>query len=105
MNMPEAAVTCSNCGTENPGGARFCNQCGSPLDQTSRGAERRQVTVVFSDLAGFTAMSERLDPEDVQTVMGEIFSEATRIIEKYSGRGRQTARGCGDVGIRGPDCS
>ena len=44
------------------------------------------MTVVFSDLAGFTAMSERLDPEDVQTIMGEIFSEATRIIEKYSGR-------------------
>jgi predicted ATPase/class 3 adenylate cyclase len=42
--------------------------------------------VVFSDLSGFTAMSERLDPEDVQTVMGEIFASATEIVERYSGR-------------------
>ena len=79
-------MTCVNCGAENAASAKFCNQCGNPLDQTAGGAERRQVTVVFSDLAGFTAMSERLDPEDVQSVMGEIFREATQIIEKYSGR-------------------
>ncbi|MEA1902485.1 MAG: adenylate/guanylate cyclase domain-containing protein, partial [Actinomycetota bacterium] len=57
------------------------------MDQsTTRGGERRQITVVFSDLSGFTAMSEQLDPEDVQAVMGVIFSKATEIIERYSGR-------------------
>ena len=34
----------------------------SPLD----GAERRQVTVMFSDLVGSTALSARMDPEDLQ---------------------------------------
>jgi class 3 adenylate cyclase/tetratricopeptide (TPR) repeat protein len=78
---------CSNCGFANPEGARFCNQCGSPLQTTEiRHGERRQVTVVFSDLSGFTAMSEHLDPEDVQAVMERIFSRATEIIERYSGR-------------------
>ena len=80
-------AACAQCGFENPEGARFCNQCGNPIEvQAARTAERRQITVVFSDLSGFTAMSEILDPEDVQTVMGEIFSSATEIVERYSGR-------------------
>ncbi len=54
-------------------------------DAASSG-ERRQITVVFSDLSGFTAMSENMDPEDVREIMAEIFSRATEIIERYSGR-------------------
>ncbi len=87
MDSVGVSAACANCGFENPEGARFCNQCGKPLeDEAIRSAERRQITVVFSDLSGFTAMSEHLDPEDVQTVMGEIFARATEIVERYSGR-------------------
>jgi class 3 adenylate cyclase len=87
MNREGAGTVCAQCGFENPEGARFCNQCGNPIEvQAARTAERRQITVVFSDLSGFTAMSEHLDPEDVQTVMGEIFAKATEIIERYAGR-------------------
>ncbi|HEY6635378.1 MAG TPA: adenylate/guanylate cyclase domain-containing protein, partial [Acidimicrobiia bacterium] len=87
MDDVDVGAACANCGFENPPGARFCNQCGNPLDtQPARTAEKRQSTVVFSDLSGFTAMSENLDPEDVQTVMGEIFARATEIVERYAGR-------------------
>jgi class 3 adenylate cyclase/tetratricopeptide (TPR) repeat protein len=87
MDTVSVGAACAHCGFENPSGARFCNQCGNPLSAPpTRGAERRQVTVVFSDLSGFTAMSEHLDPEDVQSVMGEIFARATEIVERYSGR-------------------
>ena len=34
-----------------------------------RGAERRQLTVLFCDLAGSTALSARLDPEDLRSVV------------------------------------
>ena len=43
---------------------------------TSKGAlegERKGVTVMFSDVSGFTAMSERLDPEDVHAIMDRAF--------------------------------
>lgn len=79
--------TCDNCGFENPDGARFCNQCGSTLSaSTGDRGELRQITVIFSDLSGFTAMSEHMDPEDVRAVMERIFARATEIIERYSGR-------------------
>ena len=82
-------AACSVCAYENPDGARFCNQCGTQIQASpaaAGGAERRQITVVFSDLSGFTAMSENLDPEDVQSVMSEIFTAATRIVTKFGGR-------------------
>src|ERR1700730_515480 len=43
---------------------------------TSKGAlegERKQVTVMFTDVTGFTALSERLDPEDVHAIMDRAF--------------------------------
>ena len=52
-------------GQRNPDGFRFCGSCGSLLeDLTADGREvRKTITVVFCDLAGSTALGERLDPE------------------------------------------
>jgi len=57
-----------------------------PMDDaaTSEG-ERRQATVLFSDLSGYTAMSEALDPEDVERVMNRIKSNAVLIVERHGG--------------------
>jgi class 3 adenylate cyclase/thioredoxin-like negative regulator of GroEL len=47
--------------------------------------ERRRATVLFSDLSGYTAMSEALDPEEVESVMVGIKADATRIVERHGG--------------------
>ena len=64
---------CPSCAAENPAGARFCNGCGAPLGAAGSAApareERKTVTVLFADLAGFTARSESLDPEDVRALV------------------------------------
>jgi class 3 adenylate cyclase/tetratricopeptide (TPR) repeat protein len=44
---------------------------------------------LFSDLSGYTAMNERLDPEEVQGVMSRIKSEAVRIVESHGGSANQ----------------
>lgn len=48
--------------------------------------ERRQVTVLFSDLSGFTSMSERLDPEDVRDIVNKVWARADEIVTRYDGR-------------------
>ena len=54
--------------------------------ETPRSAgERRQATVLFSDLSGYTAMNEKLDPEEVQEIMSRIKSEAVKIVENHGG--------------------
>ena len=57
-------------------------------------AERRQLTVMFCDLIGSTALSARLDPEDLREVIGayhrccaDLITEAGGFVAKYMGDG------------------
>jgi class 3 adenylate cyclase len=64
-------------------------------DKTAKDvAERRQVTVVFCDLVGSTALSARLDPEDMREIIGsynrccaEQITKAGGFVAKYMGDG------------------
>src|SRR5204862_2370329 len=47
--------------------------------------ERRQVTVLFADLAGFTTLAEKLDPEDVHTIVDACFERITAEIHRFEG--------------------
>src|SRR5262245_17870157 len=46
-------------------------------------ADRRTVTVLFADLSGFTALSERLDPEVMQSLQNELFAELTAAVQAF----------------------
>ena len=80
-------VTCPSCGRQNPEGARFCNACASPLQPEARPLieERKIVTVVFVDLVGFTAQSERLDPEDVRGLLAPYHAHVRGELERRGG--------------------
>jgi len=97
---------CPQCNFSNPPGFKFCGECGYDLRRpeqapprdgsepvadgiltTSGGVEgeRKYVTVFFSDMSGYTAMSERLDPEEVKEITSRIFGEISQIVGKYDG--------------------
>jgi class 3 adenylate cyclase/tetratricopeptide (TPR) repeat protein len=104
---------CPACGTELAVGSRFCDGCGaqvvgnpapagpafgSPASYTpkhlaekilvSRSAlegERKQVTVLFADISGFTGLSERLDPEDVHRLITRAFELILAEVHRYEG--------------------
>jgi class 3 adenylate cyclase/tetratricopeptide (TPR) repeat protein len=102
-------LACPQCKKVNPAGSKFCNECGQNLAQlaSSNGfqgsskssqspstmpeaaslseGERRQATVAFSDLSGYTSMNEKLDPEEVQEIMSRIKKEAVHIFERHEG--------------------
>src|SRR5437879_13377282 len=48
-------------------------------------SERRQITVLFADIAGSTAIAERMDPEDWTVIVGQAFALMNRTIERYGG--------------------
>jgi len=55
---------------------------------TSRSAlegERRVVTVLFTDTAGFTALAEKLDPEDVHSIIDRCFELITAAVHRFEG--------------------
>src|SRR5215211_2059484 len=80
-------IQCSSCGQENPDVAQFCLACGQPLTAGAAAArdERRIVSVVFVDLVGFTARSDRLDPEDVRAILTPYHELVRRELESFGG--------------------
>jgi class 3 adenylate cyclase len=48
-------------------------------------AERRQVTVMFSDLVGSTALSARMDPEDLREIIGAYHKCVAEIVRRFDG--------------------
>ena len=56
-----------------------------PTERKSRDAERRQLTVMFCDMVGSTALSEQLDPEDLREVMLSYQEVCEREISRFGG--------------------
>lgn len=54
-------------------------------DRLSLGGERRELTVLFSDVEGFTSVAEKMDPTVLAEFLNEYLSEMTAIILKYNG--------------------
>lgn len=50
-----------------------------------RAGERRNVTVLFADMKGFTSLSERMDPEEMEGLMSQVFGTFEGIINRYEG--------------------
>lgn len=48
-------------------------------------AERRQLTVMFTDLVGSTALSQRMDPEDLRDIMGRYQDAVGKVVDDYGG--------------------
>jgi len=86
-------LTCTECGNQLQAGDKFCGKCGQQVikqvkdkkSQLTVEGERKHITVLFSDMSGYTALSEKLDPEEVKEITGRIFGEVSKIIAKYDG--------------------
>ncbi len=77
---------CPWCEHENPDGAKFCMECGTVIDAGRPIAQARKVvTTLFCDLVGFTALTERSDPEDVDHLLAAYFARVRDQIESYGG--------------------
>ncbi len=107
------SLVCPKCGSEVLADDSFCGDCGQDLGEskeappidyskpqsytpkhlkdkilTTRSSiegERKLVTVFFADVANYTAMSEKLDPEEVHQIMDGCFKILMDEIHKYEG--------------------
>jgi len=49
------------------------------------GGERKDATVLFSDIRGFTSMSEKMEPEEVVNLLNTYFDKQTEIVQNFRG--------------------
>ena len=104
---------CPNCGAKTPATGKFCQECAydlrkpkeaPPIDysepqsytpkflaekilttRSSMQGERKLVTVLFADVANYTSIAEKLDPEEVHQIMDRCFKILMDEIHKYEG--------------------
>lgn len=98
--------TCPSCSSQNPDGARFCNQCGQRLDAVPVAArnytprhlaeqvlrnraalqgERKRVTVLFADVKGSTRLAQEAGPELWHSILDRFFSILSAAVHRYEG--------------------
>lgn len=93
-------ITCPSCGFSNPFDFEFCGQCATSLNKNQSissqssaaaeptkkyNAERRQLTVLFCDIVGSAALSERIDPEELRDIMRDYRNTCSEIVKLYDG--------------------
>ena len=88
-------MNCPACDAEIPEKARFCMECGTPLvagaespapaEPESYPEERRKATVIFADLSGYTAVSERVDPEQMKSLIDRALRRLAEEVIGYGG--------------------
>src|SRR6267143_5303969 len=61
------------------------NQLESARGDRAETDERKLVTIVFADVSGFTALSEKLDPEKVREIINACFDWLVPVVQKYDG--------------------
>jgi class 3 adenylate cyclase/tetratricopeptide (TPR) repeat protein len=90
-------LTCEWCGTPLPAGARFCPNCGSPVEPSAAAggpgsaevldvAERKVVTVLFADLARSTELANMLDAERFRELLSAFYALVSRELTSLRGR-------------------
>ncbi len=78
---------CSACGFACDAAFLFCPRCGAaqkPVEAEPE-ADRREVTLLFADLTGFTSLAERLDPETVRSFQNALFAAMARAVTHFDG--------------------
>ncbi len=109
------ALICASCGTELPPDAKFCLECGHPIargratgeaphkfsspetytpgylaeriltSKTSLEGERKQVTVLFTDLRGSMELLGDRDPEDARALLDNVLTRMMEAVHRYEG--------------------
>src|SRR6266545_1921876 len=105
-------ATCGACGNDLPAGSRFCNKCGTPVSDESPGetrlaspqsytpkhlaeqiltsrtaleGERKQVTVLFTDVKGSMELLGDRDPEEARKILDPVLERMMNAVHHYEG--------------------
>ncbi|MFZ0906232.1 MAG: adenylate/guanylate cyclase domain-containing protein, partial [Mycobacterium sp.] len=78
-------TSCRACGNQVREGARFCDNCGSPMVSAAESAEYKQVTVLFADVVGSTDIAAAVGAERLREIMTRLVNSSATVVQRYGG--------------------
>ncbi len=91
------AVPCPACGFANEPAEKFCGGCGAALaaaaataqpprpEMSAEAGERRQVTVLYADVVGYSKLSREIDAEEVRRLLNRYFEVVDALVQNHGG--------------------
>jgi adenylate cyclase len=79
------AAACLTCGTQPREGARFCDGCGSPVNDGDSRAEYKQVTVLFADVVHSMDIASTVGAERLREIMADLADSCVAVVARYGG--------------------
>jgi adenylate cyclase len=80
-----ADVGCVSCGTGLRENAKFCDECGAPIEVSADTAEYKQVTVLFADVVRSMGIAAAVDMERLREIMTELVERSAAVVQRYGG--------------------
>ena len=65
--------------------AKFCSECGSPVERAARSAEYKQVTVLFADVVRSMDLAAAVGAERLREIMTELVERSAAVVKRYDG--------------------
>jgi adenylate cyclase len=78
-------LVCGSCGAQSSQTAKFCSECGTPLDNTTKAAEYKQVTVLFADVVHSMDIAATVGAERLREIMTELANRCAAIVQRLGG--------------------
>ena len=78
-------VPCASCGSQLGATAKFCSECGMPVERAAQSAEYKQVTVLFADVVRSMDLAAAVGAERLREIMTELVERAAAAVMRYDG--------------------
>ncbi|WP_308206451.1 ATP-binding protein [Mycolicibacterium moriokaense] len=78
-------LRCASCQAPLPATAKFCSECGAPVEQSARSAEYKHVTVLFADVVRSMDIAAAVDVERLREIMNDLVERCAAVIRRYDG--------------------
>jgi class 3 adenylate cyclase len=83
--LTQTGLVCGSCGAQSSPTAKFCSECGTPLNQATRAAEYKQVTVLFADVVHSMDIASAVGAERLREIMAALVDHAAVVVKRYGG--------------------
>ena len=85
LALTAAGLSCGSCGSQLGAAAKFCSECGTPVNQATQPAEYKQVTVLFADVVHSMDIASAVGAERLREIMADLADRCAAVVQRYGG--------------------